>query len=62
MDGAGEVDGGSSPKDSDGDGIPNKAEEAPGTDPHAADSMQLHRSGYTSLEVWANSLVPSSYQ
>ncbi|KAH8429312.1 polysaccharide lyase family 1 protein [Aspergillus melleus] len=62
MGGAGELDGGSSPKDTDGDGIPDEAEEELGTDPNTADSMELHSSGYTNLEVWANSLVPSSYQ
>ncbi|KAE8154686.1 pectin lyase-like protein [Aspergillus avenaceus] len=62
MGGAGDLDGGSSPTDTDGDGIPDAAEEELGTDPKTADSMKLDSSGYTYLEVWANSLVPSSYQ
>jgi hypothetical protein len=32
-----------------------------GTDPNVHDSMELDASGYTYLEVWANSLVPSTF-
>ncbi|KAL5362328.1 putative pectate lyase C [Aspergillus floccosus] len=61
MGGPGDLDGGSPPADSDGDGIPDDAETEIGSDPNTADSMELHSSGYTYVEVWANSLVPSSY-
>ncbi|KAE8377554.1 putative pectate lyase C [Aspergillus bertholletiae] len=61
MGGAGDLDKGTTPTDTDGDGIPDDAEENLGTDPKTADSMKLDTSGYTYLEVWANSLVPSSY-
>ncbi|KNG91290.1 hypothetical protein ANOM_000384 [Aspergillus nomiae NRRL 13137] len=61
MGGAGDLDQGTAPTDTDGDGIPDDAEAELGTDPNTADSMTLDASGYTYLEVWANSLVPSSY-
>ncbi|KAE8420844.1 putative pectate lyase C [Aspergillus pseudocaelatus] len=61
MGGAGDLDQGTTPTDTDGDGIPDDAEAELGTDPNTADSMELDASGYTYLEVWANSLVPSSY-
>ncbi|OGM43260.1 pectate lyase C [Aspergillus bombycis] len=61
MGGAGDLDQGTAPTDTDGDGIPDDAEAELGTDPNTADSMELDASGYTYLEVWANSLVPSSY-
>ncbi|KAE8315198.1 putative pectate lyase C [Aspergillus transmontanensis] len=61
MGGAGDLDQGTTPTDTDGDGIPDDAEAELGTDPKTADSMELDTSGYTFLEVWANSLVPSSY-
>ncbi|KAF7621216.1 pectin lyase fold/virulence factor [Aspergillus flavus] len=61
MGGAGDLDQGTTPTDTDGDGIPDDAEAELGTDPNTADSMDLDTSGYTFLEVWANSLVPSSY-
>lgn len=61
MGGPGDLDGGSPPTDSDGDGIPDDAETEIGSDPNTADSMELHSSGYTYVEMWANSLVPSSY-
>ncbi|EIT74537.1 pectate lyase C [Aspergillus flavus] len=61
MGGAGDLDKGTTPIDTDGDGIPDDAEAELGTDPNTADSMELDTSGYTFLEVWANSLVPSSY-
>ncbi|KAE8165133.1 putative pectate lyase C [Aspergillus tamarii] len=61
MGGAGDLDQGTTPTDTDGDGIPDDAEAELGTDPKIADSMELDASGYTYLEVWANSLVPSSY-
>ncbi|KAL4880627.1 pectin lyase fold/virulence factor [Aspergillus karnatakaensis] len=55
--GVGEIDPGTARTDTDGDGIPDDAEAALGTDPNVADSLELHESGYTYLEVWANSLV-----
>ncbi|KAF7163045.1 hypothetical protein CNMCM5623_008065 [Aspergillus felis] len=61
MGGPGTLNGGTSATDTDGDGIPDAAEKQLGTDPNTKDSMKLHSSGYTYLEVWANSLVPSTY-
>ncbi|KAH2933237.1 hypothetical protein KXW73_005134 [Aspergillus fumigatus] len=61
MGGPGTLNGGTPAKDTDGDGIPDEAEKQLGTDPNTNDSMKLHSSGYTYLEVWANSLVPSTY-
>lgn len=61
MGGAGDLDGGSAPTDSDGDGIPDDVEAEIGSDPNTADAMEIHESGYTFVEAWANSLVPSSY-
>ncbi|KAL2817507.1 pectin lyase fold/virulence factor [Aspergillus cavernicola] len=61
MGGPGDLDGGTAFTDTDGDGIPDDAEAELGTDPNVNDSMGLHSSGYTYLEVWANSLVSESY-
>ncbi|KAL2869662.1 polysaccharide lyase family 1 protein [Aspergillus lucknowensis] len=61
MGGPGDLDGGTPPTDTDGDGIPDDAEAELGTDPNVADSLELDSIGYTFLEVWANSLVPSDY-
>ncbi|KAJ5257924.1 hypothetical protein N7524_009480 [Penicillium chrysogenum] len=61
MGGPGTLNGGTPAKDTDGDGIPDEAEKHLGTNPNIDDSMKLHSSGYTYLEVWANSLVPSTY-
>ncbi|KAL4926393.1 polysaccharide lyase family 1 protein [Aspergillus undulatus] len=55
--GVGDLDGGETPVDSDGDGIPDDVEAELGTDPNVADSAELADSGYSWLEVWANSLV-----
>ena len=60
VNGPGEIDGGTAAVDTDGDGIPDDVEAELGTDPATDDSMELDASGYTYLEVWANSLVPSS--
>ncbi|KAI1386756.1 polysaccharide lyase family 1 protein [Hypoxylon trugodes] len=47
--------------DSDGDGIPNAWEEAHGLNSHdASDAMKISSSGYVNIEVYLNSLVPSS--
>ncbi|RHZ65421.1 hypothetical protein CDV55_106675 [Aspergillus turcosus] len=61
MGGPGTLNGGTPATDTDGDGIPDAAERQLGTDPNTKDSTKLHSTGYTYLEVWANSLVPSSY-
>lgn len=60
--GVGDLDGGSTPTDTDGDGIPDDVEADLGTDPNVKDSTEIDSStGYSWLEVWANSLVPASY-
>ncbi|KAK6542111.1 hypothetical protein TWF694_007879 [Orbilia ellipsospora] len=52
------LNGGTKWVDTDGDGIPDSAELAMGTDPNVNDSMQdKNGNGYTNLEDWANSLV-----
>ncbi|KAI1470904.1 polysaccharide lyase family 1 protein [Daldinia caldariorum] len=49
------------PTDTDGDGIPDAWEEAHGLDPRdASDAMKISSSGYANIEVYLNSLVPSS--
>ncbi|KAL4808062.1 pectin lyase fold/virulence factor [Aspergillus unguis] len=55
--GVGDLDGGETWTDTDGDGIPDDVETQLGTDPNVADSTELAESGYSWLEVWANSLV-----
>ncbi|KAL4954690.1 putative pectate lyase C [Aspergillus filifer] len=55
--GVGDIGGGETLVDTDGDGIPDDVEEQLGTDPNVADSTELAESGYSWLEVWANSLV-----
>ncbi|KAL3434531.1 pectin lyase fold/virulence factor [Aspergillus tetrazonus] len=60
--GVGDLDGGETPTDTDGDGIPDDVETQLGTDPNVADSTEIDSStGYSWLEVWANSLVPEGY-
>ncbi|KAL4769775.1 putative pectate lyase C [Aspergillus nidulans var. acristatus] len=60
--GVGDLDGGETPADTDGDGIPDDVETQLGTDPNVADSTEIDSStGYSWLEVWANSLVPEGY-
>jgi len=61
LNGPGSVDPGVASTDTDGDGIPDDAEIILGTNPKLKDSIKLHSSGYTYIEVWANSLVSSSY-
>ncbi|KAI0152129.1 polysaccharide lyase family 1 protein [Hypoxylon sp. NC0597] len=47
--------------DSDGDGIPDAWEDAHGLDSHdASDAMKISSSGYANIEVYVNSLVPST--
>ncbi|GME27095.1 putative pectate lyase protein [Neofusicoccum parvum] len=60
MNGPGYLAPGTTPKDTDGDGIPDDAETTLGTSPSTADSMVI-KNGYAQVENWANSLVPSSY-
>ncbi len=46
------------PADTDGDGMPDKWEEANGLNPHdATDGNLTNEQGYTNVEVWMNSLV-----
>lgn len=53
--------GGTAPKDTDGDGIPDEWENAHGLNPaDASDAMKISSSGYANIEVYLNSLVPSS--
>lgn len=60
--GVGTVSGGTAPVDTDGDGIPDAWERVNGLDPNdASDGMKLAASGYANVEVYVNSLVPSSY-
>ncbi|KAI1450619.1 polysaccharide lyase family 1 protein [Annulohypoxylon stygium] len=47
--------------DTDGDGIPDEWETAHGLDPKdASDAMKIGSDGYANIEVYVNSLVPSS--
>lgn len=60
--GVGTILGGTAPTDTDGDGIPDSWESANGLDPNdASDAMAISSSGYANIEVYINSLVPSSY-
>lgn len=61
MNGPGYLAPGTTPTDTDGDGIPDEAETTLGTDSSADDAMELTDDGYANVEAWANSLVPSSY-
>ena len=61
--GPGYIEPGTTPKDSDNDGIPDDAETKLGTDSGKDDSMDdKDGNGYVNVEDWANSLVPSSYE
>ncbi|KAI1420515.1 fibronectin [Xylaria sp. FL1777] len=61
MYGPGYIAGGTKPTDTDGDGIPDDWERANGLNPQdASDAMKLSSSGYANIEVYVNSLVPSS--
>jgi hypothetical protein len=61
MSGPGTIAPGTVALDTDGDGIPDSVEVQMGTDPKVADSINIGASGYTNIETWANSLVPSGY-
>lgn len=53
---------GTTPTDTDGDGIPDAWEKANGLDSNdASDAMAIGNDGYANIEVYINSLVPSSY-
>lgn len=61
MFGPGYVAGGARPADGDNDGIPDAWELAHGLDPNdPGDAMKIGASGYANIEVYVNSLVPSS--
>ncbi|KAI0871673.1 fibronectin [Hypoxylon argillaceum] len=61
MFGPGYIAAGAGPADADGDGIPDAWELAHGLDPQdPGDAMQIGSSGYANIEVYVNSLVPSS--
>ncbi|CAG9988578.1 unnamed protein product [Clonostachys byssicola] len=58
MGGPGSISGGTSPTDTDGDGIPDAWESANGLNPNdKADGMAVASNGYTNLENYVNSLV-----
>ncbi|KAI9159077.1 Pectate lyase C [Paramyrothecium foliicola] len=62
MGGPGTIRGGTAPADADNDGIPDAWERANGLNPNdASDAMRVSSSGYTNLELYVNSLVPSTY-
>lgn len=61
MNGPGTIALGTVALDTDSDGNPDSVEMQMGTDSKVADSMKIGASGYTNIETWANSLVPSSY-
>jgi len=59
MGGFGQIKGGTPPKDSDADGIPDDWELAHALNPRdPKDALTMDASGYTMLEVYLNSLVP----
>jgi hypothetical protein len=61
MYGPGYVAGGTKPVDTDGDGIPDAWEKANGLNyQDASDAMTIGSSGYANIELYVNSLVPSS--
>ncbi|KAH7100260.1 pectin lyase-like protein [Auriculariales sp. MPI-PUGE-AT-0066] len=58
--GPGPITGGTAPTDTDNDGIPDAWETANGLNPNdASDSMKIASNGYTNLENYVNSLVPT---
>ncbi|ORY56638.1 pectate lyase C [Pseudomassariella vexata] len=62
MNGPGYIAGGTAPTDTDGDGIPDEWETANGLDASdASDAMAIGSTGYANIEVYVNSLVPSTY-
>jgi hypothetical protein len=62
MGGVGSIASGTVPKDTDGDGIPDDWEVLHGLNANdVTDGMEITASGYTNLEIYVNSLVPSTY-
>ena len=62
MNGVGTVASGTKLQDTDGDGIPDAWEKANGLNyQDASDAMKISSSGYANIEVYVNSLVPSTY-
>lgn len=58
MYGPGTIAAGTTPTDTDGDGIPDSAETALGTDPKVADAVgDKNGNGYANVEDWASGLV-----
>ncbi|VUC22854.1 unnamed protein product, partial [Clonostachys rosea] len=58
MGGPGSISSGTSPTDTDGDGIPDAWESANGLNPNdKSDGMVVASNGYTNLENYVNSLV-----
>lgn len=61
MNGPGYIASGTKLTDTDGDGIPDAWEQANGLNyQDASDAMKIASSGYTNLETYVNSLVPST--
>ncbi|KAI3331634.1 polysaccharide lyase family 1 protein [Xylariaceae sp. AK1471] len=61
MYGPGYIAGGAKPADTDADGIPDAWEQAHGLNyQDASDAMKISSSGYANIELYVNSLVPSS--
>lgn len=61
VNGPGYIAGGTALTDTDGDGIPDSWEQANGLDyQDASDAMDISTSGYANIEVYLNSLVPST--
>ncbi|KAG6867029.1 hypothetical protein C0991_003946 [Blastosporella zonata] len=57
INGPGPIAGGTSPVDTDQDGIPDAYELAHGTDPNVKDSANIASNGYANIENYVNSLV-----
>ena len=61
MNGPGTIASGTKPTDTDGDGIPDAWEKANGLNyQDASDAVKISSSGYANIELYVNSLVPST--